>query len=149
VKQGRRGAVDPAHREVEVTVTVEIGEERSGAAHSRERHAGGGADLCEGTVAAVAEQQVGTDVAAHHVEIHPAVAVVVAGGDTAGVLRGLAELRELRETVLVGEARVGGDVGEVPGGVDRRGSDEGRDPRRGRRKTRADPHRSILHQRSS
>ena len=101
VRSRKRSAA--SRDEVEPAVAVDVGEGRPGAARPVERDAGRRADLLERAVAAVAEEQVGADVAAHDVEVDPAVAVVVAGGHAAGLGLGGLQIGDLDVAVRVDE----------------------------------------------
>ena len=112
-------SADAGNDQVEPSVAVEVGERRTGPL-ADQRDAGPRADLLEGPVAPVVEEQVRPDVATDDVQVDPAVAVVVAGGDPARDPGGREAARpQLRVPVLVGEPGGGRDVRERPRAGDR------------------------------
>ena len=95
-------SADAGNDQVEPSVAVEVGERRTGPL-ADERDAGPRADLLEGPVAPVVEEQVRPDVAADDVQVDPPVAIVVARRHPAGDPRSHeAALPQLRVPVLVG-----------------------------------------------
>src|SRR5262249_37785749 len=103
VEETRLRTVDAEDEQVGPAVAVDVGGHRAAAAAAGDRDAGGGADFGERAVVLVVKEQVWADVAAHDVEIGPAVTVVVAARDAAGDVTALRDVGG-DVAVLIGEA---------------------------------------------
>ena len=117
-------ALHAADEQVEVAVAVDVGEggpavQVAAAARRGVVDAGRGSDVGEVVAAVVAVQQVRPDVAAHDVEVHVAVAVIVAGRDAAAEHLRL-RVGRVDDAVHERDARARRDVRELqarrPGG---------------------------------
>ena len=109
-KQEARVVLDPADEQVDVAVTVDIGERGATVAvvlvgGPGIGHAGSFADFFEHVVAEVPVQKVRADVAAQHEQIHQSVAVVVAARHAAAELFGFRSRRGAQIGMLVADAR--------------------------------------------